>query len=75
MISHHTSTSKEQAVKDTSIEGYLNVLKGALLEATNKSCEWTKGPAINIKKYGGRMMLVMVLLRSISYGRSGNKQT
>ena len=31
--------------KDVSINGYRNVLKGALLEATGRSCGQTKGPA------------------------------
>ena len=30
--------------KDASVEGYWNLLKVALLEATDRSCEWTKGP-------------------------------
>ena len=29
------------------VEGYLNVLKEALLEATDRSCGWTKGPPRN----------------------------
>ena len=45
MISQHTPTRTEQVVKYTLVEGYLNVLKGALLEATDNSCGWTKGPA------------------------------
>ena len=28
-----------------SVEGYRKVLKGALLEATDRSCGWTKDPA------------------------------
>ena len=31
--------------KDTSVEGYWNVLTGALIEALHRSCGWTKGPA------------------------------
>ena len=30
--------------KDASVEDYWNVLKGALLEVTGRSCGWTKGP-------------------------------
>ena len=28
-----------------SVEGYWNVLKGALREAVDRSCGWIKGPA------------------------------
>ena len=31
--------------KDASVEGFWNTLKKALLETTNRSCEWTKRPA------------------------------
>ena len=30
---------------------------------------------LDIKKHGGRMMLVIVLMRSVNYGRSGNRGT
>ena len=32
---------------DASLEGNWNVLKGALLKATNRSCGWTKDPTRN----------------------------
>lgn len=31
--------------KDASVKGYWEVLKGASLEATNRSCGWIKDPA------------------------------
>ena len=34
----------ESNQKDTSVEGYWNVLKGAFLEAADRICGWTKGP-------------------------------
>ena len=40
-------------------------MKGALLEATDRSCGWTKRPARH--KHGCGMMLVMVLVRSKNY--------
>ena len=40
-MSGRTLTSTEQVA---SVENHWNVLKGALLEATDRSCGWTKGP-------------------------------
>ena len=59
-INQYRATSQ----KDTSVEDYWNVLKVALVEATDRSCGWTK-VQLHIKKHGGGvMMLVIVLLRS-----------
>ena len=46
-----------------------------MLEATGRSCGWTKGP-VDIKKHcGGMMMLVVVLVRRGNYGRIGGRET
>ena len=59
---------------DASLEGNWNVLKGALLKATNGSCGWTKDP--DIKKRSGELMtLVIVLVRSRNYGANVNRET
>ena len=43
VISGHASTSTERITKkDASVEGYWNVLKGVLLEATGRNCRRTK---------------------------------
>ena len=56
------------------VEGYLNVLKEALLEATDRSCGWSKVHQ-EIKKHGGGMMLVKVLVRTRNYGANVNRET
>ena len=61
----HINKYKARSQKDASVEGHWNVLKGALLEATDKRCGWTKRPARDIKKHGGgKMMLAIVVMRS-----------
>ena len=37
---------------------------------TDRSCGWTKGPAIGIGKYGGGMIMLVIVLkeRSLNYG-------
>ena len=61
--------------KDASVEAKWNALKRALLVATDKSFGSKKGP-VDIKKHCGRMMMrVIKLVRSINYGRSGNRET
>ena len=44
MISVHITQNIER-IKHASVEGYWNNVKWALLEATDRSCEWTKDPS------------------------------
>ena len=39
----HINKYRASIQKDAFVEGFWNVLKGALLEVTGRSCEWTKG--------------------------------
>ena len=57
--------------KDASVEGYWNSLKGALLEAVDRSYGWTRRLAGH-KHRDQVMMLVIGLKRSANHGRSGN---
>ena len=60
--------------KGTCVEGYWNVLKGVLLETTDRSCGWTKYQ-LDIRKHGGgMMMLVIMLAKGGNYVRSGNRE-
>ena len=52
-------------------EGHCNVLKEAL-EATDKACGLSKAQ-LDIEKYGGGMMLVIVLVRIVNYGKGGKR--
>ena len=69
-INNHRAVSQ----KDASVEGYWNNLKGALLEATDRSYGRTKGPARH-KFRNGMMMSAIGLKRSANHRRSGNRET
>ena len=44
-MSSYINKYRESDQEFVSAEGYWNVLKGALLEATDRSYGWIKGPA------------------------------
>ena len=54
------------------------VIKKSVLKwgkrSTDRSCEWSK-THLNIQKHGSAVMLVMVLVRHVNYGGSGNRET
>ena len=56
------------------VEGYWNILKGALLEATSRSCGWTKGLARHQELLWYNKGKNIVLVRRAKNVRSGCKE-
>ena len=56
------------------VEGYWNILKGALLEATSRSCGWTKGLARHQEMLWYNKGKNIVLVRRAKNVRSGCKE-
>ena len=72
-FSSHMNKYIDSIQTDGSVEDYWNILKGALLEGTDWSYGWKKGP-VRHKKYAGGMMLVIVYVSTLNYGKSGNRK-
>ena len=63
MKSHFRSyinNCRESSQKDTFVKGFWHTLGIPLLEATDRSFGWTKGPSRH-KLFGGMMILAIVL--------------
>ena len=61
MISVPVLSSSKRAVR----------LNEALFRSTDRTSGWTKSP--DLEKHCGRMMLLTVLLKSLNFGKSGNR--
>lgn len=76
VTSHYLNKLRKSSKKDASVKGYWNILKGALLEATERTYGWTKSPVSQSETWwhGSEMvMLVIVKGRNVNYGMSGNR--
>ena len=65
---------RETCIKDVSVKWYWDGVKGALLVVIDRMYGLGKRPRKIKKHSGGMMVLVIELVRSINYGRSGNRE-
>ena len=76
MISDQTRTSTERVVKKIFLMKVIGTFWKKICKRVQTRVVDLQKAQLDIKKHGGRMMiLVIVLVKSINYGKSRNKET